>query len=133
MTAFAGRLRLRLCRQGNILAAVICDADGRVVTSSDRSPKECPSGRPLSELASVNVLTVLDQIRRSETADYVLSYPFTDGRSARGVVRIRVSRLMTASEFLGALQRAAFWCVVQILSVPIVASISFWVAFRREH
>lgn len=54
-----------------VIDVAVCDTAERVVVATSVSMKECSSGRPVSDLASVSVLTVLRGTIPSRTSSYV--------------------------------------------------------------
>ena len=117
---------------GSVTTVAICDTESRVVAANLASIRTCPTGRPVSELNSISVLSVLRGTIPSRTSDYVLTEPlFVKGTEA-GSVRVVLSRLLLARTFDEALFRAAFACIAQILAVGVLATVASWLVFRRD-
>jgi serine/threonine protein kinase len=117
---------------GSVTAVAICDTESRVVAANLVSMTDCPTGRPVSELRSVSVLTVLRGTIPSRTSNYVLSEPlFLKGTEA-GTIRVVLNRLLLARNFGEALFTAVYACIAQILAVGVLATVGSWLVFRRD-
>jgi serine/threonine protein kinase len=118
----------------SVVAVAVCDKDGRPIVASFPMA-ECPSGRPVSELSSVSLLTLVRQPLRSAHRDYVFSSPLflttKAGSSEVGSIRVHLSRALMDASFRSALERAVISCVGQVLGVAIVTTFVSWVVFRR--
>jgi hypothetical protein len=108
--------------------AAICDADGRLVVGANPATKNCPSGRPLSELASGNALLPVFR----DPITYVLSAPLTVDGNQVGVIQVGVSSLLMRRLFRDPLFQAGVSSIAQILAVAVVATVASWLAFRRD-
>jgi len=117
----------------SIVEVAICDMDGNVILAADRSTRACPSGRPVSELSSASVFTLLRGTIPSAMTDYVSSEPLTVGASRVGSVRVRLSRILLKQAVSQALKESIITSILQIVIVTIVAAVASLVVFRREH
>src|SRR5262249_24279075 len=111
---------------GGIVAT--CDTNGRVVVAANTSRSMCPSGRPLSEIASVSVL---DVVTNSRLGDFVSSDTFVeDGNVVE--TRVKLSGDLLRTNFARVLIPTVCFGVVQILAVGVVAAVGAWFIFRRN-
>jgi hypothetical protein len=115
-----------------LLGVAICDADGGLVLGSDRSMRECPTGPPITELASISVLSVVSGTSLKRNIDYVSARSLRVDNSNVGTIRVRLSRLGMSSDFNSALRRGLFLCIAQFLAVGLAAIVGSWLVFRRD-
>ena len=117
----------------SVVNVAICDMDGNVILAADRSTRACPAGRPVSELASANIFTVLGGTVRSAMTDYVSSEPLIIGGSSVGSVRVRLSRFLVKESILYTLRASIVASILPIIIVTVVAAAASLVVFSREH
>jgi serine/threonine protein kinase len=110
---------------GGVVA--ICDRDQRVVVAANTSRSVCPSGRPLSELASVGVMDVLTN---SGLDDFVSSHTIAEYGNVVET-RVKLNGEVLRASFLSALVPAVFFGFIQLLAVGVVAAIASWLVLRR--
>ena len=125
-------LEVPIVTAGAVDIAAICDSDGRVIVSSNRSVTACPEGRPLSELASVSVLSVLQGTTPSRGAKYVSVSPLKNATSDVGSIRLGYSGILIAHRFKKALFLSLVSCLAQIATIATVAVFACLLVFRRR-
>jgi hypothetical protein len=113
----------------NVTDAAICDPTGQVVVAADRAATECPSGHPVNELASANVLTLL---RGTVTIDYVLSAPLNVPNGEAASIRVQLNQMLIAQSVSAALRQAVASLVSQIAAVALIVMAVAWLVFRTD-
>ncbi len=125
-------LEIPIVNAGAVDVVAICDRDERIVVASKVWMDECPSGRPLAELASVSVLSVLrGTIPSSTTPRYIAMSPLNSGTSEVGSIRLVFSGSGISRQFKRALFFAVISSVAQVLAVAVVAAVVSFFVFRR--
>ncbi len=116
----------------SVVDAEVCDMNDRVLISSEDSLNTCPSGRPISELESVSVLTLLRGTIPLRTTHYVASEPLLLGSRNVGIIRVRVAGRLVFDQMLDTLRLALLLWIAQIAAVIVAATVASWVVFRRK-
>jgi serine/threonine protein kinase len=114
-----------------VVAIAVCDSNERVVVASESSITQCPSGRPLSDLRSLSVFTLLRGAAPFRIG-YVSSQQISLNGRGIGSIRVRFDGGLVVRALLYQLSSALVLWITQILAVALVATVASWVVFRRS-